>query len=120
MIQIVGFGEVVRLEGMSSRKEMRVRTPDGVEHGVEVPESVVKKILALWVESQRTKKAATPVLVHSQPEVAPPPVATREEDPSPEVGEISFGGNSYEPPDNSPPQPVVPKFIREEDDGTQI
>lgn len=124
MIQIIGFGEVVLLEeGMSSKKEMRVRTPDGKEHGVPVPEDVVKSLLSIWVSSQgQPRKAASPVLVRPKARVEAP-VPPAEPDPEPDVGEVTFGGNTEDaetPDEVIPARPAVPKFASDDDDGPQI
>jgi len=117
MIQIVGFGEVVLLEkGLVTRKEMRVRLQDGTEHGVEVPEEVMKQLLSLYANSQ--KKGAVTLMVRKQP----PKVV--EPEPGPEPGEMTFGDlrdDTEEPPAPEPAaKPGTPRFLQEDEDGKQI
>lgn len=123
MIIIVGFAEAVLLEkGLTTRKEMRVRTPDGVEHGVEIPEDVMQKLLAIFAGSQ--KSGVTPIQRKAQPAPPPaPPEPDPEPDPAPEVGEVTFGGDLPEPSEPTPPaapQVVRPRFLDADEDGKQI
>ena len=125
MITIIGFGEVVLLTGeMASKKEMRVRTPDGHEHGVEVPESVVSRLLSIWVDY---KKNPTATRAPTQaPVLTPVPalVATGApaEDPAPDVGEVTFGGDLPAVAKPVVTRPAVPGFMAggDDDDGAQI
>src|SRR5512147_3123696 len=108
-MQIIGFGEMVRLEeGMTSKKEMRVLMPDGTEHGVVVPEEVVQRLLSLWVTHKRAAKE--PTVLTKAPIVRPTFVEPAEED----VGEVRVAPAPAQPEVTHLPRP---KFLEEDEDG---
>jgi hypothetical protein len=111
VIQIIGVSELVLLEkGLASRKELRVRDDAGREYGVEVPESVIERLLSIMALSDGAVPMPTPKM---KPELRamPQPEVEPESDP----GEVSFGGSSVAS------GPRVPRFVTDDDeDGKQI
>jgi len=123
MLQIIGFGEVVRFaKGLHSQKEMRVIGPDGTEHGIPVSEEVVQRLLDIYVNSEARK----PVPFVRPQAPAAPPAATSEEE-SPDVGEVVPGDAVAVLPKSGDEHgtPIhrgmpKPKFLDDDEDGQQI
>jgi hypothetical protein len=109
-MKIIGFGEIIllgdaRTDATVSQKEMRVRMPNGTEHGVVVPEGVVKQLLDLWLTNQRK---------------VPTTRVEQAADGETDLGEIKVSKKPAVPAPEFTTSAPRPTFLEDDEDGKQI